>query len=236
MLGVLLPDLLSLARQQPDRADRSSRNTSSSEARAFSPPAVIESKHASHLRAGGPRLPISPSAAGLFVALFGLLIISEIRSFIWPIPISPIGRVGHLGVWLVLLVIVKRAPVSHVSWPLDCKMARILLWGLALTLICASWEAGSPRSATNSSSSRCSRRLPLWLVSLIVACAGVVEELFYRGYAVSGCRPDRIESLSEPIPWRSSLPPTGRVDGPSSSSPCAAPSSGLLPLAARPCG
>jgi hypothetical protein len=91
-------------------------------------------------------------------------------------------------VCLVLLVIVKRGEnLSVTSVGLGtAKWQKSLLWGLALTLICG--VVGGGLAALTQLSAGTGRsfleRLPLWLVTLIVARAGVLEEQFYRGYAI----------------------------------------------------
>ena len=44
-------------------------------------------------------------------------------------------------------------------------------------------------------------KLPLWLVTLIVLRAGVVEELFYRGYAI-----ERLQALGLGRFWSAAIP------------------------------
>ena len=44
-------------------------------------------------------------------------------------------------------------------------------------------------------------KLPLWLITLIVLRAGVLEELFYRGYAI-----ERLEALGLNRFWASIIP------------------------------
>ena len=121
--------------------------------------------------------------AGLFVALFGVLIIREIGSFIWPIRNFTSTIWKESLIWacaLVLLVIVKRGEhLSLTSIGLGtAKWQKSLLWGLALTLICGVVGGGLAALTHFSGGSGGSflERLPLWLVTLIVVRAGVVEE------------------------------------------------------------
>lgn len=141
---------------------------------------------------------ISPSTwVGLFIALFGLLIIRQIGSFIWPVR-NFTGTVWkEAAIWvcaLVLLVIVKRGerlPLTSIGLGTS-KWQKSLLWGLALTLICGIVGGGLAALThfNGGSSGSFMEGLPLWLVALIVVRAGVVEELFYRGYAI-----ERLQAL-----------------------------------------
>ncbi len=101
---------------------------------------------------------------------------------------------------LVLLVIIKRGEhLSLTSIGLGtAKWQKSLLWGLALTLICGVVGGGLAALTQLSAGSGRSflERLPLWLVTLIVARAGVVEELVYRGYAIERLQALGLKSLS----------------------------------------
>ena len=50
------------------------------------------------------------------------------------------------------------------------------------------WRPGLSHRVRTRSGSAAFEKLPLWLITLIVLRAGVVEELFYRGYAIERLR------------------------------------------------
>jgi membrane protease YdiL (CAAX protease family) len=54
---------------------------------------------------------------------------------------------------------------------------------------------------TGGSSGAALAKLPVWLVTLIVVRAGVLEELFYRGYAI-----ERLEALGLNRFWAGTIP------------------------------
>jgi membrane protease YdiL (CAAX protease family) len=134
---------------------------------------------------------------GLFIALFGLLIVRQVVSYLWPAQIFTAAVWKESLIWLcviALLLIIRcgeKLPFSSIGIGTS-KWWKSLLWGLVLAAVCflvagvlvvlTHYTGGSVGEAFS--------RLPLWLVTLIVIRAGVVEELFYRGYAI-----ERLEAL-----------------------------------------
>ena len=129
---------------------------------------------------------------GLFLALFGILIVRQAVSYLWPTPTFTAALWKESLIWLcavAVLVIIRRGErlpltsigIGTVTW------WKSILWGLILAVICAlvalTHYGHGPVSAAL-------EKLPLWLVTLIVFRAGVVEELFYRGYAI-----ERLQTL-----------------------------------------
>ena len=128
---------------------------------------------------------------GLFVALFGMLIVRQVVNHFWPTPsfnAAVIKEIGMWGVGLLLLVIIKLGeglPLSSIGLG-TVRFWKSVLWGLLLGVVLlvvagllvalTHFNGGEPGQALG--------KLPVWLVSLIVLRAGVVEELCYRGYAI----------------------------------------------------
>lgn len=128
---------------------------------------------------------------GLFIALFAVLIVRWAVAQFYP----PFGFVASIWkevlIWLcviILLVIIRRGerlPLSSIHLG-TAPIKSSILWGGVLTLLCgvvggvvaslAHFRGGPLGEALS--------RLPLWLVLCIVLRAGIVEELFYRGYAI----------------------------------------------------
>src|SRR5204862_1712701 len=78
-----------------------------------------------------------------------------------------------------------------------------ILWGLALAVICGG-TAGALAALTgygHGPGSAAFEKLPLWLITLIVLRAGVVEELLYRGYAI-----ERLQAFGLKRAWAAGLP------------------------------
>jgi membrane protease YdiL (CAAX protease family) len=127
----------------------------------------------------------------MFIALFGLLIVRSIAGRYNPGSAFSLAleREGLMwGCVVALLLIVRRG--ERQSWSSigigTASVGQSILWGIIITVILGAvggvvagllhfngGEAGESLS-----------KLPLWLAILVVVRAGVVEELFYRGYAI----------------------------------------------------
>jgi membrane protease YdiL (CAAX protease family) len=137
---------------------------------------------------------------GLFVSLFGMLIVRQAVNHFWPTPSFNAAVIKEVGMWLVALVLLVIIKVGEglplrsiglgtvwfwksVLWGLLLGVVLLLVAGLLVAL--THFNGGEPGQALG--------KLPVWLVSLIVLRAGVVEELCYRGYAI-----ERLHSLGLP--------------------------------------
>ena len=69
-----------------------------------------------------------------------------------------------------------------------------ILWGLVIAVVCGAVAFALARATgyggTDNPAAAAFSKLPLWLIVLIVIRAGIVEELFFRGYAI-----ERLEML-----------------------------------------
>ena len=131
---------------------------------------------------------------GLAVALFSLIVVREVILFFYPtLPITAVA-VRELFDWLsvaALLFIIKRGerlPLSSVGIG-TARWSRSLAWGIALTvaLIITGTIGEVIGLLTHYQSNGYVQqftRLPLWLIIVTCIRGGVVEELFYRGYAI----------------------------------------------------
>ena len=128
---------------------------------------------------------------GLFIALFGILIVRWAVSVFYP-GFSFTGTLWKESlIWLCvigLLLIIRRGeclPFSSVGIGTS-TWKKSILWGGILIVLCGvvgSVVAGLTHFKGGEMGNAL-LKLPLWLVLLIVLRAGVVEELFYRGYAI----------------------------------------------------
>ena len=135
---------------------------------------------------------ISPITwVGLFIALFGILIVRWAVSVFYPGFSFTATLWKESFIWLcvvALLLIVRRGehlPFSSIGIGTS-SVPKSILWGGILVVLCGivgsvvamltHFKGGEMGDALS--------KLPLWLVILIVLRAGVVEELFYRGYAI----------------------------------------------------
>jgi CAAX protease family protein len=137
---------------------------------------------------------------GLFVALFGMLIVRQAVNHFWPDATVTSAVIKEAGMWIVglLLIIIVKAgeglPLSSIGLG-TVRFWKSLLWGLLLGVVCL-LVAGGLVALTHFNGGEAGKamaKLPTWLVWLIVLRAGVVEELCYRGYAI-----ERLHALGLP--------------------------------------
>jgi len=136
----------------------------------------------------------------LFIALFGMLIVRQLVNYAWPTPTFTSALIKEAGMWLVAVVLVLIIRVGE-GLPLTSiglgttRWGKSILWGLLLGVGCLLVAGGlvALTGYTGGEAGKAMGNLPLWLVSLIVLRAGVVEELCYRGYAI-----ERLHALGLP--------------------------------------
>jgi membrane protease YdiL (CAAX protease family) len=137
---------------------------------------------------------------GLFIALFGMLIVRQLVNYAWPTPTVNSALIKEAGMWLVAVVLVVIIRVGE-GLPLTsiglgtARWGKSILWGLLLGIVCLLVAGGlvALTGYTGGESGKAMGQLPTWLLSLIVLRAGVVEELCYRGYAI-----ERLHALGLP--------------------------------------
>jgi membrane protease YdiL (CAAX protease family) len=145
---------------------------------------------------------------GLFLSLFSLLLIRQAVSHFWPTLNFTAALWKESLIWasaIVLLILVRRGerlPFSSMGLGRSTWWKSIL-WGLVIAVVCAV-VGGALAHFTHYGGGRGAaafEKLPLWLITLIVIRAGVVEELFYRGYAI-----ERLEALGLNHYWAAAIP------------------------------
>ena len=156
-----------------------------------------------------PRRSISlPTVVGLFIALFGIIIVREIINLFLPNMtfVSAIWKESLIWICVVMLLLIVRygekLPFRSIGFG-NSKWWKSILWSLPLTAACL-LVGGMLVHLTGFGHGRAAEafeKLPLWLVTLIVIRAGVVEELFYRGYAI-----ERLQTLGLGRFWSAILP------------------------------
>src|SRR5579885_1504370 len=128
--------------------------------------------------------------AGLFIALFGLLIVRSFASHYNPGSAFSAAAERETLMWgcvVALLLIIRKG--EHQPWTSigigTSSVKQSILWGGIITAICGVLAAviGTLLHFRGGETSEGLAKLPLWLALLVVVRAGVVEELFYRGYA-----------------------------------------------------
>jgi CAAX protease family protein len=128
---------------------------------------------------------------GLLWSLFGMLAIREVVKRAYPA--SGAGPTelreglmfaGAVGL-LLLVTLWEKLPLTSIGLG-TTRWWKSLLWSLPLTVACL-LAAGGLVYLTNYGHGKTAAgldQLPLWLVTVIVLRAGIVEELFYRGFAI----------------------------------------------------
>ena len=145
---------------------------------------------------------------GLFVALFGMLLVRQVVNRVWPDATFTSALIKEVGMWLVaavLLVIIKvgeRQPLSSIGLG-TARWGKSILWGLLLGVVCllVGGALVALTGYTGGEVGKAMGKLPAWLVFLIVVRAGVVEELCYRGYAI-----ERLHALGLPRSLAAGVP------------------------------
>jgi membrane protease YdiL (CAAX protease family) len=137
---------------------------------------------------------------GLFVAIFGMLIVRQAVNHFWPGLTFTAAVIKEAGMWLVALVLLliikvgEGLPLSSIGLG-TARFWKSILWGCLLGVVCllVGGLLASLTHFTGGEAGQALGKLPVWLVWLIVLRAGVVEELCYRGYAI-----ERLHALGLP--------------------------------------
>ena len=146
--------------------------------------------------------------AGLFIALFGILIARWAVSLFYPGLSFTATLWKESLIWLcviALFFIIRRGeglPLRSISLG-TARVRSSILWGGILLVLCGligSVVAGLTHFRGGETGEALAK-FPLWLVVLIVLRAGVVEELFYRGYAI-----ERLQLLGLNRYWAGLIP------------------------------
>jgi membrane protease YdiL (CAAX protease family) len=133
--------------------------------------------------------------AGLFISLFAMLVIRQLVAFFVPGITFTSAVLKEALIWVsavTLLVIIRRGeylPLRSIGLG-TARWWKSILWGLIVAIILAVvlGALAHVTSYGHGPGSAWFDKLPLWLITAIVLRAGVVEELFYRGYAIERLR------------------------------------------------
>ena len=145
---------------------------------------------------------------GLFLSLFVMLLVRQSVSYFWPTLTFTAAIWKETLLWvsaITLLFIIRRGerlPLASIGLGTS-RWWKSILWGLVIAV--ASAAAGGVLAALtgygHGPGSAAFEKLPLWLITLIVLRAGVVEELFYRGYAI-----ERLQAVGLKPAWAAGIP------------------------------
>jgi uncharacterized protein len=145
---------------------------------------------------------------GLFLSLFAMVVIRQAFVFFVPEITFAAAILKEMLIWAsaaALLIIIRRGerlPFRSIGLG-TCRWWKSIAWGLAIAVISAAVVGGLAylTGYGHGPGSAAFEKLPLWLVTLIVVRAGVVEELFYRGYAI-----DRLRMIGLGRFWSITIP------------------------------
>lgn len=146
---------------------------------------------------------------GLFLSLLGLLLIRQTVSYFAPTLTFAATIWKESLTWAsaaALLVLVRRGegqPLTSIGLGTS-RWWKSILWGLVIAAFCgvvASVVGMLANLTGHGPGSAAFEKLPRWLFTLIVLRAGVVEELFYRGYAI-----ERLQALGLGRFWSAAIP------------------------------
>lgn len=135
---------------------------------------------------------VSPATwMGLFISLFAMVVIRQVFVFFVPNITFASAILKETLIWAsaaALVVIIRRGerlPMRSIGLGTTRWWVSILC-GVVIAIISAAVVGGLAylTGYGHGPGSAAFEKLPLWLITLIVFRAGVVEELFYRGYAI----------------------------------------------------
>ena len=132
---------------------------------------------------------------GLFLSLFAMVVIRQAFVFFVPEITFAAAVLKETLIWAsaaAVLVIIRRGerlPFGSIGLG-TCRWWKSIAWGFVIAVVSAAVVGGLAylTGYGNGPGSAAFEKLPLWLITLIVIRAGVVEELFYRGYAIERLR------------------------------------------------
>jgi membrane protease YdiL (CAAX protease family) len=145
---------------------------------------------------------------GLGISLFGMLVIRQAFRAITPEPGPGLSLAREACMFTaagLLLWIVRRA--EGLPWTSigigTSPLWKSLLWGVVIAvanfiplLAIVKWTGYGHGAA-----SQAFAKLPVWVIFIVVVRAGIVEELFYRGYAI-----DRLQRIGLGKPAAIAIP------------------------------
>jgi membrane protease YdiL (CAAX protease family) len=134
---------------------------------------------------------------GLGFSLFSMLVIRQVFRAVTPEPGTALTLAREACMFAsagALLWLVRRGeglPLRSVGIGTS-PLWKSLAWGVVIAIACILPAAGIAvlTGYGHGAASQAFAKLPLWVVFLVVVRAGVVEELFYRGYAI-----ERLQAL-----------------------------------------
>jgi len=158
-----------------------------------------------------PSVPTKVSRAtwvGLAISLFAMVAIRQVFVFFVPETTFASAVLKEALIWvsaIALIAIIRRGehlPLRSIGLG-TARWWKSILWGFIIAMVSAV-VVGALAYVTgygHGPGSAAFEKLPLWLITAIVFRAGVVEELFYRGYAI-----ERLQMIGLGRFWSVAIP------------------------------
>ena len=146
--------------------------------------------------------------AGLAISLLAMVVIRQVFVFFVPETTFASALLKEALIWLnaiALIVIIRRGehlPMRSIGLG-TARWWKSILWGFIIAVV-SGVVLGALAYATSyghGPGSAAFEKLPLWLITAIVIRAGIVEELFYRGYAI-----ERLQMIGLGRFWSVAIP------------------------------
>ncbi len=140
-----------------------------------------------------PAVPSVPVVIGLVLSLFGMLVPKLLFLRLAADPSSTgavaLREAGHFALAILILLIVRfgeRRPLASLGLG-TTPWWKSALWGLATFGVCmvVALVLVKLTHYTGGEGGKAFEKLPVWLVTLVTLRAGIVEELCFRGYAIT---------------------------------------------------
>ena len=134
---------------------------------------------------------------GLAFSMLSMLVIRQVFRAINPEPGAALALVregcyfASAGALIWLIRRGEKLPLRSIGIGTS-PLWKSLAWGVAIAVACVIPAAGIAHLTGygQGGGSQAFAKLPLWVISIVVVRAGVVEELFFRGYAI-----ERLQSV-----------------------------------------
>ena len=146
--------------------------------------------------------------AGLAIALFAMVAIRQVFVFFIPETTFASAILKESLIWVsavALIVIIRRG--EHLSLRSiglgTARWWKSILWGHVIAVVSAVAVVALAHLTGygHGPGSAAFEKLPLWLITAIVLRAGVLEELFYRGYSI-----ERLQMIGFGRFWSVAIP------------------------------
>jgi uncharacterized protein len=155
------------------------------------------------------RSKISPFTwLGLFIALFGFLVLRFGSRALGVSDTTAANVWKEVAVWIMAALLIalirfgERLPLSSIRLGV-APWRQSLRYGCILTGLCgvSAWIVIQFTGYGHGPGSAEFNKMPIWLETLMVIRAGVVEELFFRGYAI-----ERLEAMGSGRIFSAAIP------------------------------